>query len=233
MPALRIHWLQHVPFEGLGQIEPWAHRHGHTLHCTRLHADEPLPPPQDFDWLIIMGGPMGAYESDLHPFLSAEIDLIRVAIRTGKRVLGICLGAQLMAAALGARVYASGHKEIGWFPVEAVPEATHSPFGDDLPDPLTVFHWHGDTFDLPAGAVRLARSALFQQQGFAYGDRVLALQFHPEMDAAGLAALTDAFGVRLKPRPGVQSAAEMCALDHHFAPAQRLLEAWLTRLART
>jgi GMP synthase (glutamine-hydrolysing) len=231
MPTLRIHWLQHVPFEGLGYIAPWAGQHGHALSCTRLYAADPLPALDDFDWLIVMGGPMGVYEADQHAFITTEIALIRAAIDAGKRVLGICLGAQLMAAALGARVYPSGQKEIGWFAIEPAPGSADSPFGADLTGPLTVFHWHGDTFDLPAGAVRLAHSRICTQQGFGVGSRVLALQFHPEMDPPGVAALANEFGARLRPGASVHSTRQMLAGQAHFGPAQRLLEAWLTRLA--
>jgi GMP synthase (glutamine-hydrolysing) len=231
MPTLRIHWLQHVPFEGLGYIGPWAERHGHALSCTRLHAADPLPAPDAFDWLIVMGGPMGVYEADRYPFIAAEIELIRAAIHAGKRVLGICLGAQLMAAALGARVYPAAQKEIGWFDVEPAPESAGSPFGDALSGPLTVFHWHGDTFDLPAGAVPLAHSRVCAQQAFGYGPRALAVQFHPEMDPAGVAALVDEFGARLRPGASVDSGDRMLAGQAHFAPARRLLDTWLDRLA--
>jgi GMP synthase (glutamine-hydrolysing) len=230
MTAHRIHWVQHVPFEGLGAIEPWARHHGHALSCTRVHAGEALPAVDAFDWLVVMGGPMGVYEADQYPHITAEIELIEAAIGAGRRVLGICLGAQLIAAALGARVYAAGRREIGWFPVEAVADST-SPFAADLPAPQTLFHWHGDTFDLPTGALHIARSAQFEQQAFSYGTRVLAVQCHPEMDAPGVAALADAFGARLRPRPGVQSADLMRAQQAHFGPAQRLLDAWLDRLA--
>lgn len=230
MATLRVHWLQHVPFEGLGYIAPWAREHGHTLGVTRLYAGEALPAPDAFDWLVVMGGPMGVHDTDRHPHLADEIRLIEAAIGAGRRVLGICLGSQLIAAALGARVYASGRQEIGWFPVEAVPQAG-SPFAADLPAPVTVFHWHGDTFDLPAGARQLARNAHFEQQAFSYGERVLALQCHPEIDPAGVNALAEAFGPDLKPGASVQSADVMRRQASHFDPARRLLEAWLTRLA--
>ena len=230
MTPTRLHWLQHVPFEGLGYIAPWAQRRGFALSCTRLYAGEALPEPDAFDWLVVMGGPMGVYEADQYPHLTAEIALIEAAIAAGRRVLGVCLGAQLIAAALGARVFASGRREIGWFPVEAVADSG-SPFAADLPAPQTLFHWHGDTFDLPAGALHIARSAHFEQQAFSFGERVLAVQCHPEMDPAGVAALTDAFGARLKPSASVQSADAMRALQAHFAPARRLLHAWLDRLA--
>ena len=230
MTPQRLHWLQHVPFEGLGYIAPWARRRGLALSCTRLYADEALPTADAFDWLVVMGGPMGVYEADRYPHLAAEIALIEAAIAAGRRVLGVCLGAQLIAAALGARVYPSGRCEIGWFPVEAV-AGSASPFAADLPAPQTLFHWHGDTFDLPAGALHIARSAHFEQQAFSFGERVLAVQCHPEMDPAGVAALTDAFGARLEPCASVQSADAMRALQAHFAPARRLLHAWLDRLA--
>lgn len=230
MSPQRLHWLQHVPFEGLGFIAPWAHRRGCTLSCTRLYADEALPTADAFDWLVVMGGPMGVYEADQYPHIAAEIALIEAAIAAGRRVLGVCLGAQLIAAALGARVFASGRHEIGWFPVEAV-AGSQSPFAADLPAPQTLFHWHGDTFDLPAGALHIARSAQFEQQAFSYGDHVLALQCHPEMDPPGVAALADAFGARLKPSASVQSADAMRAEQAHFGPARRLLGAWLDRLA--
>ncbi len=230
MSRPRLHWLQHVPFEGLGYIAPWAQRRGFALSGTRLYADEALPEPEAFDWLVVMGGPMGVYEADQHPHITAEIALIEASIAAGRRVLGVCLGAQLIAAALGARVFASGRREIGWFPVEAVADSA-SPFAADLPAPQTLFHWHGDTFDLPAGAQHVARSAHFEQQAFSYGERVLAVQCHPEMDAAGVAALADAFGARLKPSASVQSADAMRAEQAHFEPARRLLDAWLDRLA--
>lgn len=230
MATFRIHWLQHVPFEGLGYIAPWAREHGHTLSVTRVHAGESLPSPDAFDWLVVMGGPMGVYDTDQYPHLSDEIRLIENAVAANRRVLGICLGAQLIAAALGARVYASGQREIGWFPVEAVPQAG-SPFAADLPTPVTVFHWHGDTFDLPPGARQVARNDHFEHQAFSHGERVLALQCHPEMDPAGVIALTDHFGARLRPGGSVQSADAMRRQTLHFGPARRLLEAWLTRLA--
>jgi GMP synthase-like glutamine amidotransferase len=173
---------------------------------------------------------MGVYEADRYPHITAEIALIEAAIAAGRRVLGVCLGAQLIAAALGARVFASGRHEIGWFAVEPV-SGSESPFAADLPAPQTLFHWHGDTFDLPAGALHIARSAHFEQQAFSYGNRVLAVQCHPEMDPPGVAALADAFGARLEPCASVQSAQYMRRQTAHFEPARRLLGAWLDRLA--
>jgi len=139
---MKLHWLQHVPFEGLGIIEEWAETNSFEFSCTRLHADEQLPRIGSFDWLVVMGGPMGIYDHEEHPWLVAEKRFIKNAIDAGKTVLGICLGAQLIADVLGAKVYAGPQKEIGWFPIrraEGAPEI--------IPEELTAFHWHGDTFD--------------------------------------------------------------------------------------
>jgi GMP synthase-like glutamine amidotransferase len=133
------------------------------------------------DWLIVMGGSMNVYEYRNHPWLREEKRFIETAIGQGKHVLGICLGAQLIADVLGAKVYQNQEKEIGWFPITLRPEARS--FFADGPSPLEVFHWHGDTFDLPSGATWLAESEGCKHQAFSYGRNVIALQFHLEMNA--------------------------------------------------
>jgi GMP synthase-like glutamine amidotransferase len=125
-----------------------------------------------FDWLIVMGGPMNVYQYRDYPWLRAERRVIRDAVSANKRVLGVCLGAQLIADALGGKVFQNDHKEIGWFPVSAVPEGADSPFV--FPHETTVFHWHGDTVSLPPGGVWLARSPGCEHQAFSVGSRVLA-----------------------------------------------------------
>jgi len=185
-PAMKLHYLQHVPFEGLGIIEDWAKTQDAEISCTRLFAGEQLPDIGSFDWLVVMGGPMGIYDHKEHPWLIAEKEFIKAAIDTGKTVLGICLGAQLIADVLGAKVYPGSQKEIGWFPIqrsEGAPEL--------LPATLTAFHWHGDTFELPAGATRLASSEACKNQGFIYNDRVVALQFHLETTPESMEALIE------------------------------------------
>ncbi|MCF7818860.1 MAG: type 1 glutamine amidotransferase [Kiritimatiellales bacterium] len=181
---MKLHYLQHVPFEGLGMIEDWAKAHGAEISSSQLFNGDPLPDLGSFDWLVIMGGPMGIYDHDEHPWLIAEKAFIRSAIDSGKTVLGICLGAQLIADVLGAKVYPGPQKEIGWFPIK---RAAGTP--DLIPEELTVFHWHGDTFDIPDGAIRLASSAACKNQGFIYGDRVVALQFHLETTEESMEAL--------------------------------------------
>ncbi len=178
---MRLHALQHVPFEGLANIEEWAAKANHTVKSTRLYANESLPPVDSFDMLVVLGGPMGANDDTRYRWMRGEKLLIELAIEQGKKVLGVCLGAQLIASVLGAKVYANPVKEIGWFPVELnPPNVRHHPL-NVLPQRTTVFHWHGDTFDLPKGATHLARSRACENQAFSVGKNVIGLQFHLEM----------------------------------------------------
>jgi GMP synthase-like glutamine amidotransferase len=184
---MRILCIQHEAFEGPGNIARWAEARGHTLQTHTAYDGGVLPQVADFDMLLLMGGSMSANDAGQLPWLRAEIVLIRAAMAAGRHILGICLGAQLIAAALDARVHRQAHAEIGWFTVETVNRAAAEHLG--LPPAFTAFHWHGETFDLPSGAVHLARSEACANQAFLYGDRVLAFQFHPEANADSVAAL--------------------------------------------
>jgi GMP synthase-like glutamine amidotransferase len=175
----RLHYLQHVPNEGLGYIGQWALRHNHTVTVTRLYADDPFPALDDFDFLVILGGPMNIYDEKHHPWLAYEKAFIRIVIESGKPMLALCLGSQLVADALGAKVTRNKHNEIGWFPVTWTDEACAR--FPNLPNPLTVFHWHEDTFSIPPNAILLASSEACPHQGYAYGESIIALQFHPEV----------------------------------------------------
>lgn len=187
---MKVRCFQHVPFEGLGLIEPWLRARGHEISFTRWWAGDPAPEVDDYDWLVVMGGPMNVYQHRDHPWLVAEKAVLGSAFAAGKRVLGVCLGAQLIADVLGGKVVQNPEREIGWWPVRAVPVADHAPgAGYAFPAHTTVLHWHGDTFSLPPGATRLADSVGCAQQAFAWGERVLGLQFHLEMDAAAVAAI--------------------------------------------
>ncbi|WPJ94434.1 lipoyl(octanoyl) transferase LipB [Coraliomargarita algicola] len=183
---MRILCLQHVPFEGPAAIADWAHSRGHSLHCHRLFESAPLPTIDRFDLLLIMGGPMNIYEVEAHPWLIAEKALIVSAIAAGKYVVGICLGGQLIADALGASVTKGPQVEIGWYPIQ--PEET-TPAWLELPTDLRVLHWHGDRFELPDGAIRIASSAACPNQSFLYNERVLAWQCHLETTHESLTAL--------------------------------------------
>jgi GMP synthase-like glutamine amidotransferase len=228
---MKIHWFQHVPFEGLGAIEGWLRARGHTLAGTRFHAGEAPPVNADgFDWLIIMGGPMNVYQYRDHPWLRAERDLIARAVAAGKRVLGVCLGAQLIADALGGKVYQNDEREIGWFPVRSVPDGDASPF--KFPPEVMVFHWHGDTFSLPPGSRWLAESAGCPHQAFAVGSRVLGLQFHLEMSAADIGRIAEDCGDELTPARYVQAVERILTQAKDNVSALVLLDRLLSALER-
>lgn len=176
---MNIHYFQHVPYEGLGIIEDWADKPGNKTTATKFYEDHRFPFIDLFDMLIVLGGPMGANDDKKYPWMAAEKKLIENAIKKDKKVLGICLGAQLIADVLGAKVYANKEKEIGWFPIEVTPEGKNT-FFTSAGNSLEVFHWHGDTFDLPAGATHLAKSKACENQAFSYANQVVGLQFHLE-----------------------------------------------------
>jgi len=175
---MRAHYLQHVPFEGPGSIGPWLKSAGYKISSTKFYESSSLPNPDQLDLLVIMGGPMSVNDEDRYPWLRTEKQFIRQAIDSGKAVLGVCLGAQLIASALGESVHPNRRKEIGWFPVQGISHADKSIFR--FPSAVEVFHWHGETFDLPEGATLLARSEACENQAFQFRRRVIGLQFHLE-----------------------------------------------------
>ncbi|MGQ0622209.1 MAG: type 1 glutamine amidotransferase [Panacagrimonas sp.] len=181
---MRVHWLQHAEHEDLGCIGPWLASRKATVNMTRLHAGQSLPGVDEFDWLIVMGGPMNIYEYEAHPWLVAEKQLIRSAIDRGRTVLGICLGSQLIADVLGGPVTRNAHSEIGWFEVALNPEGRKQLLFADWPDRFVAFHWHGDTFAIPPGAENLMSSQACSNQGYVWKGRVVGLQFHLEVTAA-------------------------------------------------
>lgn len=227
---MNIHFLQHVPFEGLASIRGWIERGGHKVTCTRLYTGDGLPRPETVDLLIVMGGPMGVHDVDQYPWLQAEKDFLRATIDAGKRVLGICLGAQLIAEVLGARVYPNGQKEIGWFPVKRCTEASASLLGRLLPESFDAFHWHGDTFDLPPGAVHLAQSSVCRHQAYTIGDRILGLQFHLETTPESAQELIEHGADELVDAPTIQTPEQMRAEPARFAELNRLMVALLDGL---
>ena len=202
---MRIHYLQHVPFEGPAAIAGWAAERGYNLSSTALYAGEALPSPGDFDWLVIMGGPMGIYEEAEYPWLFKEKAFLDKAIGAGKTLIGVCLGAQLLADVLGARVYRLPDKEIGWFPITLTEAAGSTKLFAFLPKSFDVFHWHGDTFDLPQGSVHLASSAACVNQAFLYDGRVLGLQFHMESTPSSVHEIVANCGSELVQGPYIQS----------------------------
>ena len=227
---MRIHYLQHVAFEDPAEIFHWAAARRAVMTGTRLFDGQTAPSPADFDALVVMGGPMNIYEHERYPFLVEEKRAIAAAVAAGRPVVGICLGAQLIADALGARVYPNRWQEIGWLPVRSTPACDHSPLAGLLPESVEVFHWHGDTFDLPAGAVHLAASTACAQQAFLFQERVLGLQFHLETTPASARALIAHCGGEIDGGPFVQSPRAMLADTARFARANALLYRILDRL---
>ena len=217
--------------EGTGKIADWIRDRGHSVSATHLYRNEPLPPDDAFDFLVIMGGPMNIYEHRNHPWLPAEKQFIRRAIDNGKIVLGVCLGAQLIADVLGAKIYQNAKMEIGWFPVRFNEERKSIRAFEKFPAELTVLHWHGDTFDLPPGAVHLAESDACRNQAFAFGPRVIGLQFHIEMDGPDVGAFLD--DILPEPVPGeIQSADEIRAGNRHLPEIHAALFAMLDAMER-
>jgi GMP synthase-like glutamine amidotransferase len=201
---MRSHIFQHVPFEGPGSIEPWLKAAGHQITRTPFFIDgSTLPAIPDIDSLIIMGGPMSANDEQLFPWLSQEKAFIRQAIDAGKPVLGICLGAQLIASAMGAGVY---------------------PNNFSFPPSVNVFHWHGETFDLPSGAIHLASSDACRLQAFQLGTSVIGLQFHLETTPASARDIVTHCGAELTPGDHVQDAATLLsATPEHYRTINHLM----------
>ena len=205
---MKILCLKHIAFEGPAAFALWAQQRGHELEIVEIYKNPPLPAPHTFDMLLVMGGPMNIYEDESYPWLTKEKSYIRSAIAAGKYVIGICLGAQLIAHVLGAQVTAGPNKEIGWFPLQ---KSSTCPTTLPLPDELRVLHWHGDTFAIPQGAHPIAHSDACTNQGFLYRDRVLALQCHLEVTPQTLALLITACSNELVHAPYIQSAETMNA----------------------
>lgn len=203
---MKIHYLQHVPFEGLGNIASWVRQRGHSLSVTHLFQNAALPDPAAIDGLVVMGGPMSVNQEGKFSWLAAEKEFLSKYVALKKPVLGICLGSQLLAEVLGAAVYPNRYKEIGWFPIELNQAARQSPFFHNCPHRLRVFHWHGDTYDLPDGARLLASSQACRHQAFVCDDFLVGLQFHLEVTPESIASLAQNGAADLTPGKYVQEA---------------------------
>jgi GMP synthase-like glutamine amidotransferase len=214
----KFHAFFHVPFEGLGSISEWISSNNHSLTSTNWWESSYHNEP--FDVLIIMGGPMGVYDETKLHWLNEEKSLIKQTIQEGKKVLGICLGSQLIAEVLGAKVYPNHQKEIGWFPISGTSEF----------DGLTVFHWHGDTFDLPNGAELVASSPACKHQAFRFGVKVLGLQFHLEVRVEDVKRMIVYEGHELIAADYVQSANEILENHVHYQKNKEILFDLLEKL---
>lgn len=221
MKSLHIHAFMHVPYEGLGCMEQWIRENNHFLSYTKFYNGDKLPNLSDIDWLIVMGGPMGVYDKTEYKWLSEEKAFIKKAIESGKTVLGICLGSQLIADVLGAKVYPNRQKEIGWFDLHITEEGKNQSLLHGFENSFSVFHWHGDTFDLPEGSVNLFRSAVTRHQGFLFNKKVLGLQFHFEVTTNTLKEMVENGINELIESETVQSASAILALTAHIEANNR------------
>ncbi len=213
---MKIHYIQHVEYETPGSILDWTKRKNHKVSSTKFHLNELLPKHLDFDLLIIMGGPMNVYDLIKYPFLEEEKIFIKKTIEVGKSVLGICLGAQLIADVLGAKVKPNREKEIGWHPIKTVENTGDTELKNIINADKPVFHWHGDTFEIPQGAKRLAKSDVCENQAFLYNKNVFALQYHLEMNRTTLKMLIDNCRDELSAAPYIQTEAKMLESESNF-----------------
>lgn len=231
LPDMNIHFIQHVPYEGLGYIEEWINQKGHQLTSTKVFEKAEFPDINSVDFIIIMGGPMSTYEEDKYSWLKPEKAFIKKAIENDKIVLGVCLGSQLIANVLGARVYTNTEKEIGWFDV-AFEESFSSIVIKYSAKKITTFHWHGDTFDIPEGATNHASSKACKHQLFTYGKKVMGIQFHPEVTPNVLRAISNADEWELKlTSKYIQSKEEITSAVQNIEGSNLLMENILDELS--
>jgi len=227
--TMNIHSFEHVPFEDTGSIYSFIQKKGFHWSHTLFYKGESLPDPDSIDMLIIMGGPMSVNDEKTYPWLKQEKRFIRSMIDMNKPVLGICLGAQLIASALEAPVFKGNEKEIGWFSIHGERGISSDLF--QFPPELHVFHWHGETFDLPRDAKRLASSRFCRNQAFQLGQNVIGLQFHLETTRASAARLIENCREELIEAPGIQKEKQiMSESDASYQEIHRWMEKLITYL---
>jgi GMP synthase-like glutamine amidotransferase len=229
---MRIHYIQHVQFEDLGSMENIFKKKGHELSVTKVFYDQNFPKLENIDWLIIMGGPMAVNDEKIYPWLVKEKDFIKRAIASKKIVLGICLGAQLIASVLGAKIYKNKYREIGWFNIFRTQETDNTILKQILPKQLEVFHWHGDTFDIPDGAIRITESEACKNQGFVFNNHVVGLQFHLETTIKSASLLVKNCKAELDNSKYVQTEKEILSQEEKFSNINQIMDSMLDVLEK-
>ncbi|WP_040951860.1 type 1 glutamine amidotransferase [Gorillibacterium massiliense] len=228
---MRLHYVQHIQMEDPGSILIWAKEKDHPVTRTLQFENDPLPALEAFDMLVIMGGPMNIYEEEHFPYLAAEKAFIRESVKAGKIVLGICLGSQLIADAIGGKVTTNPQPEIGWLPIAWTDEALADPLFSFFPQDPVVFQWHYDTFsELPEDAKVLASSVACRHQAFVYKEKVFGFQFHLEMTHGLVDVLTKEFAAELVPAAYVQSPQQIMAYPDRFTQNNAWMTEFLNRL---
>ena len=218
---MRAHCFQHEPFEEMAAIETWLRTKNFEITYTRFFESDQIPSINDIDWLILMGGSMSVNDEKEFPWLVKEKEFVRQCIEQDKVVIGICLGSQLIANSLGCKVYKNEQKEIGWFPIKKAPLAKSKLFAD-FPDEVTVFHWHGETFDLPMDAELIASSAACKNQVFVINNKVIGFQCHLETTSESLSALSDNSRSELVPGLFIQTETQMIADKKKYSEKMQL-----------
>ena len=230
---MRLHYLQHVSFENPGSILTWARNNGYIITSTQLYKNQSLPQQSDFDWLVVMGGPMNIYDEKNYPWLANEKAFIRNSIESGKVIIGLCLGAQLIADAIGGKVTRNPCQEIGWFPIRLSEEARLSPLFSFFSQMPVVFQWHGDTFSvLPEEAQCIAESAACKQQAFVYKKKVFGFQYHLENTLEIITGLVENCRDEMVPALYVQTPEEVLAHPEYIEQDNIWMDMFLTQLEK-
>ncbi len=230
---MKLHYLQHVPFEDPGTVLTWAEKNDCRVTSTRLYEDENLPTHSDYDWLVVMGGPMNIYDEKNYPWLVQEKSFIREAIDSGKIIIGLCLGAQLIAEVIGGNVTENTYQEIGWFPVKLSNRARSSSLFSFFPQEPMVFQWHGDTFSkLPDDAICIAENEACSHQAFIYKNRVFGFQFHLENTEEIIKDLLKNCEDEMVPGAYVQTPTEILSHPEYIEQGNQWMDMFLTKLKK-
>ena len=232
MSKLKIHYLQHVPYEGIGCIDYWAQAKGHVLTSTKLFEEEKIYPAlENFDWLIVMGGPMSVNEIEKYPWMVEEKKFIESAIKKNKVIIGICLGSQLVANVLGAKINTNDKKEIGWFNVQLTDAARQHEAFSMFPEEFKTFHWHSETFELPKHATLLMGSETTRHQAFIHGKRTIGLQFHLEATQTGVKDMVENHKHEIGSGDFVQTKEQILEQVEMVTENHELMRLWLNKLS--